>query len=264
MANAKASLEVSRNVRSNDVAKRTFALNELSSLLELQHVPMRIECIDISHLAGTNTIGSLVVFVDGVPKKSEYRFYNLENTNDDLQSITNLLQRRLKRLVEGDAGWNQMPDLILIDGGVQQAEVAMRVIKSFALSIPVYSLAKRFESVYDPDQKQEVVIPRTSEALFLLQRVRDEAHRFAITQQKKSRKKGLRSQLEDIPGLGPKRIKELFLHFGSLKNMKTASVEELSTVTSISNDLAMKVWTVLQSTSNTAVNATTGEVIEGA
>jgi excinuclease ABC subunit C len=264
MANAKASLEVSRNVRSNDVAKRTFALNELSSLLELQHVPMRIECIDISHLAGTNTIGSLVVFVDGVPKKSEYRFYNLENTNDDLQSITNLLQRRLKRLVEGDAGWNQMPDLILIDGGVQQAEIAMIVIKSFALSIPVYSLAKRFESVYDPDQKQEVVIPRTSEALFLLQRVRDEAHRFAITQQKKSRKKGLRSQLEDIPGLGPKRIKELFLHFGSLKNMSTASVEELSTVTSISNDLAMKVWTVLQSTSNTAVNATTGEVIEGA
>jgi excinuclease ABC subunit C len=264
MANAKASLEMSRNVRANNLAKRTYALNELSSLLKLNSVPMRIECIDISHLAGTNTIGSLVVFVDGMPRKSEYRYYNLENTNDDLQSITNLLQRRLKRLVEGDAGWNQHPDLILVDGGVQQAETALSVLNGFGLSIPIYSLAKRFETVYDAGSKQEVIIPRTSEALYLLQRIRDEAHRFAITQQKKSRKKGLRSQLEDIAGLGPKRIKDLFSHFGSLKNMKAASVEELSIVPTISTDLAMKVWVVLHTTESTALNATTGEVIEGA
>lgn len=264
MANAKSSLEISRSVRANDLAKRTHALNELSSLLKLKSVPMRIECIDISHLAGTNTIGSLVVFVDGMPRKSEYRFYNLENTNDDLQSITNLLQRRLKRLVDGDAGWNQQPDLILVDGGLQQAEAAVSVMNNFELSIPIYSLAKRFETVYDAESKQEVIIPRTSEALFLLQRIRDEAHRFAITQQKKSRKRGIRSQLEDIPGLGPKRIKDLFSHFGSLKNMKAASVEELAIVPSISSDLAMKVWAILHATESTALNVTTGEVIEGA
>ncbi|MFZ9308627.1 MAG: excinuclease ABC subunit UvrC [Candidatus Nanopelagicales bacterium] len=264
MVNAKSSLEMSRSVRANDLAKRTHALNELSSLLKLKSVPMRIECIDISHLAGTNTVGSLVVFVDGVPRKSEYRSYNLENTNDDLQSITNLLQRRLKRLVDGDAGWNQQPDLILVDGGVQQAETALSVMNNFELSIPIYSLAKRFETVYDADSKKEVIIPRTSEALFLLQRIRDEAHRFAITQQKKSRKKGIRSQLEDIPGLGPKRIKDLFAHFGSLKNMKAASVEELAIVPSFSFDLAMKVWVVLHATESTALNVTTGEVIEGA
>ncbi|MGA1248417.1 MAG: excinuclease ABC subunit UvrC [Candidatus Nanopelagicales bacterium] len=264
MVNAKSSLEMSRSVRANDLAKRTHALNELSSLLKLKSVPMRIECIDISHLAGTNTVGSLVVFVDGVPRKSEYRSYNLENTNDDLQSITTLLQRRLKRLVDGDAGWNQQPDLILVDGGVQQAETALSVMNNFELSIPIYSLAKRFETVYDADSKKEVIIPRTSEALFLLQRIRDEAHRFAITQQKKSRKKGIRSQLEDIPGLGPKRIKDLFAHFGSLKNMKAASVEELAIVPSFSFDLAMKVWVVLHATESTALNVTTGEVIEGA
>lgn len=264
MANAKSSLEMSRSVRANDLAKRTHALNELSSLLNLKSVPMRIECIDISHLAGTNTIGSLVVFVDGMPRKSEYRFYNLENTNDDLQSITNLLQRRLKRLVDGDAGWNQQPDLILVDGGLQQAEAAVSVMNNFDLSIPIYSLAKRFETLYDAESKQEVIIPRTSEALFLLQRIRDEAHRFAITQQKKSRKRGIRSQLEDIPGLGPKRIKDLFSHFGSLKNMKAASREELAIVPSISSDLAMKVWAILHATESTALNVTTGEVIEGA
>lgn len=264
LTNAKSALALNRSVRSHDIAKRSHALNELTHSLGLTSVPMRIECIDISHLSGSNTVGSLVVFVDGMPKKSDYRFYNLGEKNDDLQSISEVVSRRLKRLIDGDAGWNQPPDLLLIDGGIQQALTAQACMESAGLTIPVFALAKRFESLYDASKKEEVVIARSSEALFLLQRIRDEAHRFAITQQKKARKRGLKSQLEDIPGLGPKKIKVLLSRFGSLKNIKAASIEEIESVAGINRELATKIWNTLNSSSNVAINTSTGEVTEGA
>lgn len=264
LTNAISTLEINRNVRSHDIAKRSFALNELTRVLGLSSVPMRIECIDISHLAGTGTIGSLVVFVDGLPKKSDYRFYNLGDTNDDLQSIEQVVSRRLKRLIDGDAGWNQIPDILLIDGGVQQGRVANENVLTFGLDIPVFSIAKRFESVFNARLGEELVIPRSSEALFLLQRIRDEAHRFALVQQKKLRKRGLKSQLESIPGIGPKKMQVLLSHFGSLKKMKEASVDDIAKIPGINADLALKVWTTANSRSDTVVNTSTGEVIEGA
>ncbi len=264
LTNAKSALEVNHNVRSHDVAKRSLALNELTQALDLPQVPMRIECVDISHLAGTNTVGSLVVFVDGLPKKSDYRFYNLGDINDDLSAIQEVVSRRAKRLLNGDVGWSESPDLLLIDGGVNQASIAWEVLRSFNLDIPVFSLAKRFESVHNATTKSEMVIPRSSEALFLLQRIRDEAHRFALTQQQKSRKRNLKSQLEDIPGLGPRKISSLFSHFGSVRNIKSASVEEIASVPGINDELAGRIWKALNSVSSVALNATTGEVIEGA
>lgn len=264
LTNAVSSLQVNRNVRSHDIAKRSFALNELTQVLGLSSVPMRIECIDISHLSGTATVGSLVVFVDGLPKKSDYRFYNLGDKNDDLTSIEEVVNRRLKRLIDGDAGWNQVPDILLIDGGVQQGRVASNSVASSGLQIPVFSIAKRFESVYDSKNGQELIIPRSSEALFLLQRIRDEAHRFALTQQKKLRKRGLKSQLESIPGIGPKKLQVLLSHFGSLKKIKEASVEEIAEVPGINSELAQKVWSTAKAQSSTSVNVATGEVIEGA
>lgn len=264
LTNASSALEVSHNIRSHDVAKRSLALNELTQALGLPQVPMRIECVDISHLAGTNTVGSLVVFVDGLPKKSDYRFYNLGDINDDLSAIQEVVSRRAKRLLNGDVGWSESPDLLLIDGGVNQASIAWEVLRSFNLDIPVFSLAKRFESVHSATTKSEMVIPRSSEALFLLQRIRDEAHRFALTQQQKSRKRNLKSQLEDIPGLGPKKVSSLFAHFGSVKNIKSASVEEIASVSGINDELAGRIWNTLNSVSSVALNTTTGEVLEGA
>lgn len=264
LRNAISALDVHRNTRSHDIAKRSFALNELTRILGLTSVPMRIECIDISHLAGTQTVGSLVVFVDGLPKKSDYRFYNLGDNNDDLKSIEEVVNRRLKRLVDGDTGWNQVPDLLLIDGGMQQGRIAHECVATQGLDIPIFSIAKRFESVFDARRAEELVIPRSSEALFLLQRIRDEAHRFAISQQKKLRKRGLKSQLEDIPGIGPKKMQILLSYFGSLKKIREATVDEIASIPGINTELALKVWTIANSRQSNALNAATGEVTEGA
>lgn len=262
--NAQSALELNRSVRAHDIAKRSLALNDLTNLLSLQTAPLRIECVDISHLSGTNTVGSLVVFEDGMPKKSDYRHYALRDMNDDLEAIKEVLARRLKRLKDQDEGWATAPDLLVIDGGPLQAKVALEVVTAFELKIPVISLAKRFETIFDSRTGREVIVPRNSEALFLLQRIRDEAHRFAITHQQASRKKGIRSQLEQIPGLGPHRIKKLLAHFGSLKRLKMADVSEIASVSGISDDLAKTIHETLQLSKESAVNATTGEVIEGA
>ena len=258
--NAGEALKVMKAQYEADSTKQEEAMSELQTYLNLPRIPNRIECYDISTTQGTAIVASRVVFARGVPRKSEYRKFNIRTVthdgSDDYQSMREALTRRFTRYVnvtenpsvtqpgkqDRDETWRLLPDLLLIDGGKGQLNVAIEVLAEFNLTdrVPVASLAKQFEEIYQPGDGEPVILPRTSQALYLVQRVRDEAHRFAITSHRKRRQKiGMASRLETIPGIGPKKRKALLKAFGnSIDDIRKASIEELSTVNGINVQLA--------------------------
>lgn len=233
-ANAKEFLlKWQRSQASNlDAIKAT--LENLTAILNLPKVPNRIECYDISNIQGTNPVGSMVVFTNGQPNKSEYRKFKItsKQTPDDFMMMREMLTRRLTRIKPADnrTPW-PAPDLIVIDGGKGQLGVAVAVLEQEKLKIPVIGLAKRIEEIFQPHQSQPIVLPHDNPALQMLQRLRDEAHRFGITFHRQLRSKSaVQSELDSISGIGPKTKKLLKLKIGTLADIKKASVEELSAI----------------------------------
>ncbi len=226
--------------RASDHNSRARALNELQDHLGLPFAPLRIECYDMSHIQGSDYVGSMVVMEDGLPKKSEYRRFKIREVdqNDDFAAMEEVLTRRLTAYLadrqrppgERQGRFAYPPQLLVVDGGKGQLAVAIRVVEALGLAdeIPVASLAKRFEEVYVPGESDPVRIPRQSEALYLLQRIRDEAHRFAIAYHRQLRGKRMtRSALDDIAGLGPTRKKRLVKELGGVNAVKRAELETL-------------------------------------
>ena len=244
--NAKHALQSYKLKRSSDFLARADALAGIQKALQMENAPLRIECFDISHLGGTGTVGSMVVFEDGLPRKDQYRKFNLE-TADDTESIYQVLLRRLKYLAEEkNEKFSYRPSLLLIDGGIPQRNAAMRALVETGISgITVATLAKRLEEVYTSESDNPVIFPRTSDELFLLQRIRDEAHRFAITAQRSKRSKGIASTLLEVPGLGEMRVRLLIRKFGSLKRIKAASSEEIATLPGFSQKQAERLQSYL-------------------
>jgi excinuclease ABC subunit C len=244
--------------RASDFGARSRALAELGDALGLAEAPLRIECYDISNLGPTDKVGSMVVFEDGLPKRSDYRRFEIKGVpgQDDFASMDEMLRRRFTRLKESkEAEKTETPEepeesrkrsrfayppaLIVVDGGRGQLGVATHVLEDLHLDIPVIGLAKRLEEVFLPGDPEPVDVPRASEALFLLQHLRDEAHRFAITYHRKKReKRALASPLDDLPGVGPARKKALLKRFGSLTRLRKASVEEIRETSGIGNEMA--------------------------
>lgn len=251
--NAAHALQNYKLKRSSDFTARADALAGIQRALSMENAPLRIECFDISHLGGTGVVGSMVVFEDGLPKKDHYRRFNLE-TSDDTESIYQVLTRRLKYLKE-DAElsdrFSYRPSLLLIDGGLPQRNAALRALADSGVSgITVATLAKRLEEVFTTDSDYPVIFPRTSEELFLLQRIRDEAHRFAITAQRKSRTKSISSTLLEIPGLGESRARILLKRFGSLKRIRQASLAEIESLPGFGPKLAQLIQDSLADSEN--------------
>ena len=246
--NAQHALNSYKLKRGSDFTARADALAGLQRALGMQDAPLRIECFDISHLSGTGTVGSMVVFEDGLPKKDQYRRFNLE-TADDTESIYQVLSRRLKYLKEDQPGekFSYRPSLMLIDGGMPQRNAAMKALEDSGVTgITIATLAKRLEEVFTTNDEYPLILPRTSEELFLLQRIRDEAHRFAITAQRASRSKSIASELIEIPGLGENRARLLIKKFGSLKRIKLASAEEIAQLPGFGPKLAQLVHSSLK------------------
>ncbi len=263
-----------------DETKQMSAVAELQESLGLKNPPLRMECYDISNTQGTNSVGSMVVFERGAAKKSDYRKFKIKTVEgaNDFASLQEVLTRRFKRLVDAqekehasetfdskpaeppstanskpsarskgaapgkDDSWKQMPDLVIIDGGKGQLSAAEQVLKDMGIEgVALISLAKQEEEVFVPGRPESLRLNKSSEALKLLQRIRDEAHRFGITYHRQLRaKRGLASQLDAIPGIGPRRRRALLAHFGSLDKIREASVEELATVEGMSRSAAKK------------------------
>ena len=261
VTNAQEVLARHRLKRSNDLTARSEALAELQEYLQLSEAPLRIECIDISTLQGTDTVASLVVFEDGLPRKRDYRSFIIKTPGaDDLTAVREVVERRFAHSTDADGQRRTFaypPGLLVIDGGAPQvcaAQVALMDVG--AGDIPVVGLAKRLEEVWLPDSSDPVILPRTSEALYLLQRVRDEAHRTAVAFHRKRRgARGRRSALDDIPGLGPIKAKALVRHFGSVKGIAAATVEELQEVPGIGPNLAATILGALASAQPDALDA---------
>lgn len=240
--NSQSAIQSYRLKRGNDFLARTDALIGLQNALGLPVAPLRIECIDISHLGGTGKVASLVVFEDGLPKKSAYRKFNVQSDGDDTAAVFEVVSRRLRQLTDS-TDQAVLPNLLLIDGGEPQLRAAQRAAAGFAeLRIPIASLAKRLEELWTGDGGFPVLLPRASEELFLVQRLRDEAHRFAITAQRAKRVSQIGSALVDIPGLGEARVKALIRRFGSLKRLGVATVEEIQDVAGIGPVLAETIY----------------------
>ena len=247
--NALEALKQYKLKRTADYVARTEALNDLREALDLAEAPLRIEAYDVSHLQGTGIVASMVVFEDGLPKKRDYRRFNIADSTDDTDSIYQALSRRLQYLRDeqqrepGDAErFAYRPQLLLIDGGQPQVAAAARALADAEIhDIAVVGIAKRLEELWLPEDEFPVILPRNSEALFLVQRLRDEAHRFAITAQRKSRRSSIRSELESIPGLGPARIAALLRHFGSVKRLRAATEEEIAEVSGIGPAIATSI-----------------------
>jgi excinuclease ABC subunit C len=248
--NASETLQALRAQWQADAHKQEQALGELQAALKLPAPPNRIECYDVSHTQGVATVGAMIVFEQGTPAKNLYRKFNIDSTSigapDDFASMEEMLTRRFKRWhastvlnenqVPGskpDASFSFLPDLIIIDGGKGQLSRVVKVLEQFELinTVPVVGLAKQEEEIFFPHNSQPLILPRHSQGLYLVQRIRDEAHRYGITAHRARRsKQGLASQLDSIPGIGPTRRKALLKHFGSMDKIKEASVEELTTV----------------------------------
>lgn len=239
-----------------DQARQVTALDELQQYLNLAQAPTRIECYDISNIHGTSATGSMVVFVKGVPRKSEYRRFRIKTVSgaDDYAMLQEVLRRRFKRarsqvaeqgqmLKEEQEGWGVMPDLLIVDGGKGQLSAALEVMHEVSVQhIPAIGLAKQHEGVFVPGRSDPILLPRDSEALYLLQRIRDEAHRFAIGYHRRLRERsGLASTLDEIPGVGPKRRQALLKYFGSIGAMREASIEELAAVKGMTREAAERV-----------------------
>ncbi len=256
--NAADTLATLRQQWAADRSKHVEAMAELQQALDLPSQPARIECYDISHTQGAQTVGSMVVFVQGVPRKSDYRRFNVHTVgNDDYGAMKEVLERRLSRYKDEQAGelhdpskigkikkqtaWALLPDLLIVDGGKGQLSSAIEVLESFGLrdEVPIAALAKQEEELFIPGQSKSIVLPERSQGLYLVQRVRDEAHRFAIEGHRKRRSRvGVASILDGIPGVGPKRRQTLLSHFGSLEELKRATAEEIGSVQGIPINVA--------------------------
>jgi excinuclease ABC subunit C len=234
--------------RASDFGARSRALTELADRLGLQQAPLRIECYDISNLGPSDTVGSMVVFEDGLPKRSDYRKFEIRGVpgQDDFASMEEMLRRRFARLLkERDESapkrrrFSYPPALVVVDGGRGQLAVASKVLADFGLEIPHVGLAKRLEEVYFPDRPDPLLIPRSSEALFVLQHIRDEAHRFAITYHRAKRdRRALASPLDEIPGVGPARKKALLKRFSSIARLSRAEIDDIAQTAGIGPELA--------------------------
>jgi excinuclease ABC subunit C len=240
-----------------DEGKQASALAELQQHLQLESPPTRIECYDISTTQGNATTGSMVVFIKGVPRKNDYRRFRIRTVEgtDDYASMREMMRRRFRRATEPEpetslgpgarkSSWELLPDLLVVDGGKGQLNVALEVLDEFGLrdQVPAVGLAKQEEEVYLPDRADPIQLPRTSEGLYLMQRIRDEAHRFAITYHRQVRKRQtITSQLDDVPGIGPKRRSALLKHFGSIKAIRAANVDELAAVPSMTRKAAEQI-----------------------
>jgi excinuclease ABC subunit C len=256
LTNAKHSLMLYKTRRSADFTSRADALAGIQKALNLEAAPLRIECFDVSHLSGTNVVASMVVFEDGLAKKDHYRRFSIDETQDDTDSIYQVLSRRLKylrepKVIEEDSSSNKFsyrPSLLIVDGGLPQVNAAQRAInESGVAGLTVIGLAKRLEEVWRPKQDFPVILPRATDELFLLQRIRDEAHRFAITYQRQKRSSTISSALSEIPGLGEKRVNALLKHFGSAKRLKLATADEIAEVAGIGPVLAQQIQETLVS-----------------
>jgi excinuclease ABC subunit C len=276
--NAEHALMVHRTRRAGDLTTRSQALAEIQEALDLESAPLRIECYDISHTQGTYQSASMVVFEDGLPRKSEYRSFSIrgsdgEGARDDTQAMHEVITRRFKRYLadrlksndvemaaelsggevdpdapEEKARFAYPPSLVVVDGGPPQVAAAKKAMDELGITdVALCGLAKRLEEVWVPGDDYPVILQRSSEGLYLLQRVRDEAHRFAIVQHRRRRSKGMTaSVLDDVPGLGPARKKMLLTHFGSLKRLKAATVEEIASVRGMGDKTAEAVVAALK------------------
>ncbi|KZE90731.1 excinuclease ABC subunit UvrC [Microbacterium sp. TNHR37B] len=272
MLNAQQALMLHKTRRTSDYTARTRALTDLQEALGMTEAPLRIECFDVSHLSGTNVVASMVVFEDGLARKDQYRSFSVAETTDDTDSLYQVLRRRLAHVdsdeaAEAGAGgvgdamdtdsaaggdeeavvvtarkrprFAYRPQLLVVDGGKPQVEAAARALRDAGHEeIALCGIAKRLEEVWLPGEDFPVILPRTSEALYLLQRLRDEAHRFAITHQRKRRKRDISSVLSEVPGLGDARIKALLRHFGSVSALRAAPPEEITQVPGVGPALA--------------------------
>jgi len=240
-----------------DQNRQTTALAEIQEAFDLPSPPARIEGYDVSTFHGTATYASMVVFVHGVPRKSEYRRFRMRTVHDhadDYASLREALRRRFRRMVgdteqerpigqKKDSSFSVTPDLVLIDGGIGQLNAALGVLSEYGLDhLPVFGLAKQEEEVYLPGQREPIRMPHNAEGLRLIQRIRDEAHRFAITAHRRARRKlGLASTLEAVPGIGPKRRKALLRAFGTMDHIREASVDELAAVPGMTRTVAERI-----------------------
>ena len=314
--NAQQSLATHKTKRASDLTTRNRALEEVQRSLELTEAPLRIECYDVSNLQGTEVVASMVVFEDGLPRKSEYRRFVIRGVDgqNDVAAMHETITRRFRRLLDErsrsdapelvDAGvvtggatadaeqsgpllvdpmtgrpraFAYAPGLVVVDGGPPQVAAAKRALDELGIDdVPVCGLAKRLEEVWVPEQEDPVVLPRTSEGLYLLQRIRDEAHRFAINHHRGRRSRSMvESALDDVPGLGEVRRKALLRQFGSMKRLRAAGVEEIAAVPGIGRRTAESVAIALAASTGSvpdqpaggsaaamAVNTATGELLE--
>jgi excinuclease ABC subunit C len=302
--NALQALALHKTKRASDLTTRSRALEEIAEALDLDSAPLRIECYDISHLQGDDVVASMVVFEDGLQRKSEYRRFQIKGFEgqDDVRSMHEVITRRFRRYLaekEKTGEWTNgedgpadgstsdltdgltnglkdddgrpkrfayPPQLVVVDGGQPQVAAAKRALAELGIDdIAVCGLAKRLEEVWLPGEDDPVVLPRTSEGLYLLQRVRDEAHRFAITYQRTKRAKRFRSSpLDDVPGLGDTRKQALLKHFGSLKRLRSATIDQICEVPGIGRKTAETIAVALarSAPATPAVNTATGEIME--
>ncbi len=252
--NAVETLSALRTQWEADKNRQSESLAEIQQALNLPHPPNRIECYDISNTQGTAAVGSMVVFEQGVPNKKHYRHFNIETVTgpDDFASMEEVLTRRFRRWQASqeqkttpgarvDLSFSMLPDLLIVDGGKGQLSRAVAVLERFNLTdkVPAVGLAKQQEELFMPHRSASLLLPRHSQGLYLVQRIRDEAHRFAITAHRKQRTKiGLASRLQEVPGIGPARRKALLIHFGSIEKIRDAELDELSTVPGITKSIA--------------------------
>ncbi|AJM77732.1 excinuclease ABC subunit UvrC [Rathayibacter toxicus] len=260
--NAAQSLMLYKTRRSADFTARTQALEDIRDALSMSEAPLRMECYDVSHLSGTNIVASMVVFEDGLARKDQYRRFTIAESTDDTESLYQVLTRRLAYLrdpvapvaVDPDTGqakrrkFSYPPQLLIVDGGQPQVAAAQRALDESGVSgITLCGIAKRLEEIWLPESDFPVILPRNSDALFLFQRIRDEAHRFAITHQRQRRKRDIGSQLAEIPGLGRIRVRDLLRHFGSVARLRDAGEAEIAQVPGIGPTLAAAIHAHLHS-----------------
>ncbi|MBV9280583.1 MAG: excinuclease ABC subunit UvrC, partial [Chloroflexi bacterium] len=251
--NAREALEQHKLRWMNDAQKTTGALKELQDALRMGSIPNRIECYDISNIQGTSAVGSMVVFEHGKPKNAEYRRFKIKTVEgaNDFAMMAEMIGRRFRRVeTDPDGSFGAIPDLVIIDGGKGQLHAALDALKEIGREgLTVVSLAKRLEEIFVPGRDESILLPRTSQALYLVQRVRDEAHRFAVSYHRTVRQKAtVASQIDAVPGIGPARRKALIRAFGSVRGIKAATPEEIARVAGMNASLAETVKEHLGST----------------